>query len=413
MKYSKILGLAPALTALCLVACDRPINTPPDPPTKPQGTASGRADSTYTFTTTASDPDADLVCVRFDWGDGDTSDWSDTGSGLTGLSASHTWLWPGAFAVTAQAKDTDGALSAWSAPTVTSIRPLPPYPDSEIGYIEMWDEVVSDVAVTKDGDLIFYQVCDGVCPIRTSDDSVPAEIHLEDTHKLALSPGGEYLFVIGYHRTVFKATTSDFTVVDSAVGDTWPRDICVSPSVDELYMVTRQSLLAMRCSDLSVRIRTPLPYCSDRTLACSIDGNSLYILGAGVITVIDATTLLPVDSIEVPPCSDILVMPDGVHLWTYGGCGSTIVHTPTNIIVDYLPVRCGEMTVSADGGYVYASGEDNVQVVDVELGRVVGNVVFDGCECHHPIAVLPDNSRFYVAVHDIVWVFGHSGPHAY
>jgi len=51
-------------------------NLPPNTPSIPFGPSIGYIDSTYQFSSSAIDPDVDSIAIRFDWGDGDTSDWS-------------------------------------------------------------------------------------------------------------------------------------------------------------------------------------------------------------------------------------------------------------------------------------------------------------------------------------------------
>jgi hypothetical protein len=110
--YHLIVGALALGATLCL-SC-RTQNRVPAKPAVPNGPSSGVLDSLYDFTSTATDPDGDDICYRFDWGDGDTSDWTDwVKSGQPG-GASHSWRSNGVFAVKAQAKDTGGVVSAWS-----------------------------------------------------------------------------------------------------------------------------------------------------------------------------------------------------------------------------------------------------------------------------------------------------------
>ena len=89
-------------------------NKAPDAPFAPAGPTSGVVNSECTFTSSAQDPE-DSVAIRFDWGDGDTSDWSRyVPSGET-VAASHSWADSGSYSVRAQAKDARDASSDWSA----------------------------------------------------------------------------------------------------------------------------------------------------------------------------------------------------------------------------------------------------------------------------------------------------------
>ena len=82
-------------------------NSSPTTPTAPNSPASGYIDTSYSFNTSASDPDDDPLEYEFDWGDGTTASWG-------AASRSHTWSSAGTYCIKARAKDSHGALSGWS-----------------------------------------------------------------------------------------------------------------------------------------------------------------------------------------------------------------------------------------------------------------------------------------------------------
>jgi hypothetical protein len=82
-------------------------NNNPTTPSVPVGPATGHIQTSYNFSTAASDPDGDALEFRYDWGDAPISDWGAS-------SQSHAWPSVGTFCVKAQAKDSNGALSDWS-----------------------------------------------------------------------------------------------------------------------------------------------------------------------------------------------------------------------------------------------------------------------------------------------------------
>ena len=49
---------------------------PPQRPDEPRGPSSGVVGIAYTFGARTEDPNGDPICYRFDWGNGDMSDWS-------------------------------------------------------------------------------------------------------------------------------------------------------------------------------------------------------------------------------------------------------------------------------------------------------------------------------------------------
>ena len=79
------------------------------------GPDSAQVNESVTFTASATDPDGDNVAIRFDWGDGNTSNWSSYVSSGQSVSMSHTYTTAGTYYVKAQAKDVNGAVSGWSS----------------------------------------------------------------------------------------------------------------------------------------------------------------------------------------------------------------------------------------------------------------------------------------------------------
>jgi len=125
-------------------------NNPPGTPTTPIGDSAVPSNAVRSFVSTATDPDGDGVAIRFSWGDGDTSDWSELVPSGDSVSASHTWSDTGTYNIRAQARDGEDAASAWSAGH--AIRVL------GIGWTKILggagDDVGSSVDVTTDGGYI-------------------------------------------------------------------------------------------------------------------------------------------------------------------------------------------------------------------------------------------------------------------
>ncbi len=82
-------------------------NSSPSTPSVPAGPSSGYIQTSYNFSTAASDPEGDVPELLYDWGDASSSNWGAS-------SQSHAWSSAGIFCVKAQAKDSNGALSGWS-----------------------------------------------------------------------------------------------------------------------------------------------------------------------------------------------------------------------------------------------------------------------------------------------------------
>ena len=101
------------------------VNTLPDPPRKPSGPSSGQVGISYTYETSAEDPDGDQVKYIFDWGDGKKST-TDPVNSEDPESASHIWTKPGTYNVKAQAEDRNSAKSEWSTVLEVTIENTPP-----------------------------------------------------------------------------------------------------------------------------------------------------------------------------------------------------------------------------------------------------------------------------------------------
>jgi hypothetical protein len=101
-------------------------NKPPNAPGKPSGSTKGYAWASYSYSTSAKDPDGDQVKYTLDWGDGITSDTILVKSGAK-ASASHIWGSAGTYLVKAIATDRKGESSGpSSALTVTILANNPP-----------------------------------------------------------------------------------------------------------------------------------------------------------------------------------------------------------------------------------------------------------------------------------------------
>jgi hypothetical protein len=90
-------------------------NQPPLAPSQPIGPGFIEIGTTYTYSCHAIDPDGDQVRIRFDWGDGNMSNWSSFTGSNESVSAPHVWASSSSFTVRAIAQDTGGANSSWSA----------------------------------------------------------------------------------------------------------------------------------------------------------------------------------------------------------------------------------------------------------------------------------------------------------
>ncbi len=96
-------------------------NHPPEQPQRPSGKTPGNVGSTYLYSSSTTDVDGDQVLYRWDWGDGNFSDWLGPYGSGSPASAQHSWTVKGTFSVRVKAKDMVGAESNWSEPLAVTM----------------------------------------------------------------------------------------------------------------------------------------------------------------------------------------------------------------------------------------------------------------------------------------------------
>ena len=89
-------------------------NNPPETPVKPSGPTFIEIDVEYTYSSSTYDVDGDQIRYRFDWGDGNYSNWSDFMFSNTSVSMSHLWSVISNYNVRVMAQDENGMNSSWS-----------------------------------------------------------------------------------------------------------------------------------------------------------------------------------------------------------------------------------------------------------------------------------------------------------
>ena len=137
-------------------------SNPPSQPDTPTGPNRGAINREYTFSTRTTDPDGDQVYYKWDWGDGQSSDWlGPYASGLT-VQASHTWMQLGTYEIKAKAKDVNEATSGWSEPLNISIvnnnPPNMPTMDGPASGTPGVAYLYTFSTTDPDGDIVYYFV---------------------------------------------------------------------------------------------------------------------------------------------------------------------------------------------------------------------------------------------------------------
>jgi outer membrane protein assembly factor BamB len=102
-KTRALSAAALALAMAGLLSCRS--NHAPDVPAVPTGPDYCMKDTTYTFTTVASEPDGDSIALRFDWGDSTVSYWVGWYASGETVAFAHAWSVTGNFEVRVLAQD--------------------------------------------------------------------------------------------------------------------------------------------------------------------------------------------------------------------------------------------------------------------------------------------------------------------
>jgi len=90
-------------------------NYAPDAPSTPSGEAMGEINGSYEFTSVGTDPNRQQVYYKWDWGDGEVTDWLGPFDYEVASVLSHTWTAPGQYNVLTKLKDIHDVEGDWSS----------------------------------------------------------------------------------------------------------------------------------------------------------------------------------------------------------------------------------------------------------------------------------------------------------
>ena len=144
------------------IICSR-TNTPPAQPSIPSGETTGYHGTSYTYTTSSTDPDGDDLYYQFDWDNTITSSWLGPYHSGEMIHTSYIWNTPGSYQVKANAKDIYGTQSDWSFALVVTMmnrapsQPSFPTPQHAATNVPI-NPVLSWTESDPDGDLITSDV---------------------------------------------------------------------------------------------------------------------------------------------------------------------------------------------------------------------------------------------------------------
>ncbi len=397
----------------------------PDAPQPPDGPCSGFIDSSYSFTTSATDPDGDSVALRLEWGDGDTS-WSDFRPGGVRIAMSHSWDSVGSYEIRGRAKDPDDAVSLWSDGRTISISKDFPY--RIVATIPVEDDIFG-MTILPNGERIYtgHVYAPLVSVVDTRSNEVVETISMGEQgawstfRNVVALPNGEYVYATWYQdEQVALIRTSDNTVVDSVPGFSEPSGIAVLPDGRYVYVACSEDtshILVIRTSDNTVVDSIPVgEWVEYVTLASLPSGEYLYAASCGEcrVLVIRTSDNAVVNTVPLDICPlGVAASPDGEHVYVAGNDKVLVIRTSDNVVVDSVTVEGDAWSVAVlpDGRYVYVSGPDRdndglISVIRASDNTVVHSVAIEDVGYTGFMAVSPEGNRVYIATGGTVVVLG-------
>jgi hypothetical protein len=106
-------------------------------PAVPQisGPSQGGSGISFNFTAVASDPEGDQISYKWDWGNGNVSEWLGPFNSSVPTIASYVWEDNGNYSIRVKAKDIGGGESNWSELHNISIAPQVYFSNIQLGYL--------------------------------------------------------------------------------------------------------------------------------------------------------------------------------------------------------------------------------------------------------------------------------------
>ena len=387
-----------AAALVLTVGCHSPPvpNLPPEVAV-PSGPAAGRSDTVYTFTTSATDPEGELVSCRLFWGDGDSTDWSDFAAGGTEVAFQHTWTRGDTFEVTAQARDETGVRSSRSDPAAIDIAGPPAFPSVVLDTIDIPTDVlaaaaspdgryayfagfgdisvvdvaarscvdtighplgdgITDMCMSPDGKYLYVRAYDGdvVMAISTETGQVVRSCELDLSSELVegigVHPDGQHVYVVEDYHTMAVIRTSDFTLEARVIGLDEPFGLAVTPDGSYVCVACygHDELTVLRTSDNGLHARIPVGRHPVDAVATP-DGRRVYVCCQDAMYVVRPDDPGVDTAFQIPPYPvRMAIQSSGDHIYVVHETGIvSVVRTADNRVdllgsfpVEYADIAC-------------------------------------------------------------------------
>ncbi len=391
--------VAVAAVLLTSAGClDTPVPNLAPEVTVPEGPPSGQADSTYEFTTSAIDPEGELVSCRLLWGDGDSSDWSDFVAGGTEVTFAHAWTRGATFEVAAQAKDEAGVRAEPSGPAVVVVTEPPAHPnvvldtidiptryvqaaaaspDGRYVYFAGFDYIsvvdvaarrcvdsiehplgdgLTDMCISPDGRFLYACACCGDLVVAVSTETgevvrtVEVAVPPEPVGGIGVHPDGQHIYVSTFHKGITVDRASDFEVEAYVEGCDEPSGLAVTP--DGRYVCVASyglnHLAVYRTADNTMYARIPVRRRPMDAVATP-DSRSIYVCCEDVMYVVRTDDLAIDTAFQIAPYAvRMAIQPSGDHIYVVHETGFvSVVRTADNrvdllgpVVVNHGDIAC-------------------------------------------------------------------------
>jgi DNA-binding beta-propeller fold protein YncE len=411
-----------AVAALLLLAC----SATPEVPSAPMGPAWAIAGEQTEYVVTGV-ANRGAISIQSDWGDGDTSIWSEWLPSRVAVAVSHAWDAAGTYQALVRVRSSSGRVSDWSVPTSVRVLPRPGYPNRVIGSATLHGEIRQMVVSPDDGRLLVRNNRGDLTVVRTADLSVETFRAGFSQYSFAIDHSGEHAYV-ARGQTIGKYAIPDLVLVDSILlGDSvsvW--EPVASPAGEDLYVLSWRHyaptphVLFVDGTTMELLRSVPVPYAA-WGLFCAPSGGALYVLDDASIHRIDAATGTQTGVVGIGPEPDIVAMSaDGLRLYVtnYFNCDVTAVDAVTLTPLVHLPgiTYDGGFAASSNNRFVYcrhrpaSNWTDSIAVYDAQSWLKVADYGVGQVDSAWSSFVVPsaDGLRLYVSYEDdsVIQVLG-------
>lgn len=130
-------------------------NNVPEQPLKPSGPIFIEVGVEYEYSSSTFDVDGDLIRYKFDWGDGEFSDWSELFESNGSVLMIHSWDDVSVYEIKVIAQDEEGNNSSWSIPLNVTVSQTESEWESPVAEISVPVDVSADDAIVFDASSSF------------------------------------------------------------------------------------------------------------------------------------------------------------------------------------------------------------------------------------------------------------------